>query len=60
MNGIIGAGIVTVLLWPNTSPTSETSVPIFKLEETSVLSKRVQQVCVKFLHPIKRVSMVVK
>ena len=49
-----------VSLWPNTPPTSETSVAILKLQETNVLNKRVQQVCVKFMHYIKWVSMVVK
>ena len=52
VNGILGAGSYGIAMAKHSPYISNISVAILKLQETSVLSKRVEQVCVRLVYAL--------
>ena len=52
VNGILGAGSYGIAMAKHSPYISNISVAILKLQETSVLSKGVQQVCVRLVYAL--------
>ena len=51
-NGILGAGSYGIAMAKHSPYIRNISVAILKLQETSVLSKRVEQVCVRLVYAL--------